>query len=477
MKKVVFINPHPKGNVGEENVSVLNQMPVNLGYLAAVTPPGWEFDIIDENEEDAVDDNGNLTFDGADLVGITAVTYQAARAYEIAQACREAGILTVMGGSHATMAPDEVAEYVDAVVVREGISIWQDIIGDLEEGGVKERYDGGLIPLESFKDIVPDRAFLKEKYKYRYSGIITTAGCPYACDFCAVPLIQGRRYRERPAVDVLDEMRSIKGIYRGLVLTDENFYGHSEPSHQRARDLFSGMVNDGIYQNWFGFTSLNIFQDDVVLESMVKSGCCGVLIGVESIDETALATMNKKVNLNITIDKYRQAIGAIRKHGIAFWGTMVFGNDFDTVESFDRVADFVLDANIDIMTCGVLTPFFQTPLFKRLQSEGRIFRNNYPDDWLYYTSHHLTYHLKGMSLEELIEGFEILYNRLYATEVLRERFRRSRSELDNDNSAMFAFRVNIDWQTVFRHLIDNLKSLLDSGIYYKTLEKSKSIAV
>ncbi len=474
MKKIVFINPHPKGNVGEENVSVLNQMPVNLGYLAAMTPPGWKFDIIDETQEDAVDDNGNITFGKADLVGITAVTYQAARAYKIALACRKVGISTVMGGSHATMAPEEAQHYVDAVVVKEGISVWQELLRDFEKGDLKRRYDGGLAPLESFNEIVPDRAFLKYKYKYRYSGIITTAGCPYACDFCAVPLIQGRRYRERPAGDVINEMRSIKGVYRGLVLTDENFYGHSEASHQRARDLFSGMVDEGIYQNWFGFTSLNIFQDDVVLESMVESGCCGVLIGIESIDEAALSTMNKKVNLNITIDKYRQAIEAIRKHGIAFWGTMVFGNDFDTVESFDRVADFVLDSKIDVMTCGILTPFFQTPLFNRLKSEGRIFRNNYPKDWLYYTSHHLTYHLKGMSLEELIEGFETLYSRLFATEVLRERFRQSKSDLKNDNSAMFAFRVNLDWQTVFQHLIDNLKDLLDSGIYYKTLEKSHS---
>jgi radical SAM superfamily enzyme YgiQ (UPF0313 family) len=416
-----------------------------------------------------------LTFGSADLVGITAVTYQVPRAYQVAQACRKAGIPTVMGGSHATMAPDEAARYVDSVVVKEGISVWQGLLKDFEQGKLKKRYNGGLVPLESFKGIIPDRGFLKEKYKYRYSGIITTAGCPYACDFCAVPLIQGRRYRERPAEDVLEEMRSIAGTYRGLVLTDENFYGHGEASHERAQKLFGQMVEEGIYQNWFGFTSLNIYQDDVVLDAMVKSGCCGVLIGIESIDENALSTMKKKVNLKITIEKYRQAVAAIRKHGIAVWGTMVFGNDFESVETFDRVADFVLDSKIDIMTCGVLTPFFQTPLFKRLQAEKRIFRNNYPGDWLYYTSHHLTYHLKGMSLEELIEGFEVLYSRLYATEVLRERFRQSKSDLNNMNSAMFAFRVNLDWQTVFRHLIDNLKDLLDSGLYYRTMEKSSSI--
>ena len=163
MKKVVFINPHPKGNVGEENVSVLNQMPVNLGYLAALTPPGWEFDVIDETQEDVLDEKGNLTFDDADLVGITAVSYQAPRAYQIARACRRAGITTIIGGSHVTMAPDEAESFVDSVVLREGISVWKGILKDFEEGKLKKRYDGGLVPLESYNGIMPDRAYLKEK--------------------------------------------------------------------------------------------------------------------------------------------------------------------------------------------------------------------------------------------------------------------------------------------------------------------------
>ena len=90
------------------------------------------------------------------------------------------------------------------------------------------------------------------------------------------------------------------------------------------------MVDRGIYQNWFGFTSLNIYEDDETLDYMAKSGCVGVLIGIESINEDALKSMNKGVNLRITIDKYKEAIKNIRKHGLAVWGTMVFGNDNDT---------------------------------------------------------------------------------------------------------------------------------------------------
>lgn len=472
MKKLVLINPHPIGNVGEENVSVLNQMPVNLGYLKVLTPNHWQVDIIDETQELAIDNTGDITFGGADLVGITSVSYQAHRAYQIAVACKKRGIPVIMGGIHATSYPEEVAGYVDCVVTREAITLWEKILTDFEKGNLQKRYDGELTPMGLYHNLRPDRGYLKNKYKYRYSGIITTAGCPFSCEFCSVPQFQGKKYRERPIEDVLDELESIKGQYRGLILTDENFYGHSKKSNERVLELFKGMVKRGIYQNWFGFTSLNIYKDDETLEYMVKSGCVGVLIGIESINEEALKTMNKNVNLRITIEKYFEAIANIRKHGLAVWGTMVFGNDADTPETFRQVADFVLNSHVDIMTCGILCPFINTPLYHRLKNENRLFRTNFPDDWKYYTSHHLTYILKNMSLQELIDGFQYLYDKIYATEVLRRRFQNAKEILggNNMNAAMFAFRVNLDWQNVYQHLIQNLKELQASGYYDEMLK-------
>lgn len=474
MKKLILINPHPIDNVGEENVSVLNQMPVNLGYLKVLTPSNWEVDIIDETQELAVDEKGeDLCFDKTDvaLVGITSVSYQANRAYQIATACRRNGIPVIMGGVHATSYPEEAAKYVDSVIIREAVTIWERVISDFEKNELKKTYDGGLTPMEMYKDIRSDRKFLKDKYKYRYSGIITTAGCPFSCEFCSVPQFQGRKYRERPVDDVLNELESIKGEYRGLILTDENFYGHSKKSNERVRDLFKKMVERGIYQNWFGFTSLNIFEDDETLNYMVKSGCVGVLIGIESINEEALKSMNKGVNLRITIDKYKEAVKNIRKHGLAVWGTMVFGNDTDTPDTFKEVVDFIIDAKIDIMTCGILCPFINTPLQKRLDGENRLFRTNFPEDWIYYTSHHLTYILSKLSLQEFIDGMEYIYDNIYSTEVIRKRFREAKTELNNLNAAMFAFRVSLDWQYVYEHLLKNLKDLQASGVYEEALER------
>lgn len=380
------------------------------------------------------------------------------------------GIPVIMGGVHATSNPEEAAQYVDSVIIREAVTIWAEIIADFENGALKKSYDGGLTPMEMYKELYSDREFLKEKYKYRYSGIITTAGCPFSCDFCSVPQFQGRKYRERPIDDVLNELEKIKGEYRGLILTDENFYGHSKKSNERVRTLFKKMVERGIYQNWFGFTSLNIYQDDETLDYMVKSGCVGVLIGIESINEETLKTMNKGVNLRITVDKYKEAVKNIRKHGLAVWGTMVFGNDGDTPEGFKEVVDFIVDAKIDIMTCGILCPFINTPLYLRLNGEKRLFRTNFPEDWIYYTSHHLTYVLK-LSLQEFIDGLEYVYENIYSTDVIRAKFRNAKTELNNLNAAMFAFRVNLDWQYVFHHLLENLRELQASGVYEEARER------
>jgi len=127
------------------------------------------------------------------------------------------------------------------------------------------------------------------------------------------------------------------------------------------------------------------------------------------------------------------------------------------------------------MTCGILCPFINTPLYHRLNGESRLFRTNFPEDWIYYTSHHLTYVLSGLSLQEFIDGLEYVYENIYSTDVIREKFRKAKTELNNLNAAMFAFRVNLDWQYVFHHLLENLKELQASGVYEKARERYEKI--
>jgi radical SAM superfamily enzyme YgiQ (UPF0313 family) len=462
MPKIVLINPHPPQRRGEESISVIVQMPLNLAYLSALTPPTWEKDLIDEVVDTALDDDGRLTFD-ADAIALTALTYQSPRAYQIARAAKARGMKVVMGGIHANALPAEAGQYVDAVCTGEAEPVWRQVMADLEAGTLEPRYDGGLPDLGILAGTRPDREWCREKYGYKYSSIVTTKGCPFRCEFCSVPGFQGRAFRERPVEDVWAEMQATS--YEGLMLAEDNFYGYSKRANERARKLFGGMVERGIWKNWFGFSTLATASDDVMLDAMAKSGCFGFLIGLESNNEEVLKRMVKDVNLRLGVDKMAQNIQRIHDYGMIVWGSVIFGADGDDRYSFERMVDYILENSIDILTFGISTPLPETPMYHRLRGEGRIFRTNYPEDWFYYGTDHVTYRLQKMRLEEFIRGMEYAYQQLYSLEARRARFKRTLAATNNRRTAMFAYRVTQDWQTVFAQVIHNLHRLYDSGAY------------
>jgi len=467
-KKLVLINPHPPGHMGEECLRVIVQMPLNLGYIAALTPDDWEVDVIDENIEPALDARANLTFRDADLVGITSVTYQVARAYEIARACRAAGIPTVLGGAHASTNWEEAKRYVDAVVVGDAEMVWETILRDSRDGKLQSVYQPGPVDLAALRLTLPDRELLRRKYQYEYSSIVTTRGCPFLCEFCSVPIFQGRKYRQRDPEDVLDEMQAID--FQGLMFAEDNFYGYGQPAIERARRLFQGMVDRRIWKDWFGFTTLNTCFDLGALENMAKSGCMGFLMGIESLDPEVLKVLKKHINLKMGV-RYAEGIRNLHRYGMISWGSIIFGTDADSPQVFDQMADFALDIGIDVVTFGIWTAMPGTAGHRRMTAEGRLFRNRYPEDWYHYTSGSLTHVLNSIRLEELIEGLERVYAKLYSKEALRQRVRRSLTETGNPKTAMFAYRINLDWQKVFQFVLRSLRELYDSGEYPFDLER------
>jgi len=184
MKKILFICPAYRTKL-LENLRVLALPPLNLIIIAAHTPDHYHIEIVDEAVQD-VDVEAH-----ADLVAITCMTPMAPRAYEIAAAFRQRGIPVVMGGIYVSMVPDEAVRYADSVVVGEGEYVWQDLLKDFENGGIKKYYRGGDRPdIENLP--VPRRDLLKGNYFVQ--TVQTSRGCPYDCNFCSVTLFNGGRY-------------------------------------------------------------------------------------------------------------------------------------------------------------------------------------------------------------------------------------------------------------------------------------------
>ncbi|OHB46856.1 MAG: hypothetical protein A2099_00705 [Planctomycetes bacterium GWF2_39_10] len=141
------------------------------------------------------------------------------------------------------------------------------------------------------------------------------------------------------------------------------------------------------------------------------------------------------------------------------------------------MTEFILENNIDILTFGINCPFPKTQLYARLDSEKRIFRKNYPEDWQYYDTAHVVHRFVDMTLEDFIDGMQYVYDHIYAGDNLRLRFRNSIKTTKNPRNSMFAFRVGSDWKQVFEQVLQNLKELYDSGDYYKDWYKSNAVTV
>lgn len=393
MKKLLLINPASEFDINlSKAVPVLNLPPLNLGYIASLTPSNWEIQILDENIE-------QYKSEEADLVGLTAMTSNSPRAYELATNFKRKGIPTIMGGIHASMLPDEALRFVDSVVIGEAENVWGEVIKEFENNKLKPKYYGSRTSLERL--VYPKRNLYSNKYKIK--GLIqTTRGCPMNCEFCSVTAFNGGIYRQRPINEVLDELETIDS--KLIFFIDDNIIGYGKKTEQRAIKLFKGIIDRGLDIKWGSQASINFADNKEVLKYAQKSGCFAIFIGFESLNEESLKSMHKIRNLKEGVKKYKDIVKKIQDYGIGISGSFIFGSDEDKRDIFRRTTEFVLDSKLDGSQFSVLTPLPGTRLYERLKKEGRLLKTNYPQDWTYYDVAHVVFRPKNMTPSELEEG-------------------------------------------------------------------------
>jgi radical SAM superfamily enzyme YgiQ (UPF0313 family) len=313
-----------------------------------------------------------------DLVGITAFTSQANRAYELAAEFRSDGVPVVMGGIHATLCSQEALERVDSVVTGEAESVWAQVLEDARRGKLGRIYTG--IRLEM--DNVPPARHDLLPTGYRFGSIQTTRGCPFGCSFCSVSSFNGRRFRHRPIANVVQELKSIRERY--VLFVDDNLIGSSKSHIVRTKELFQAMIQAGIRKKWIGQATINMADDEELLRLAARSGCIGVFIGFESPSVEGLMEINKKPNLQKDRD-FQASVRRIQKHNILVMGSFIMGLDVDERGIGQRIADTANGYGLDFINVLFLTPLPGTPLWDQMKSEGRIAANTFPEDWKYYT--------------------------------------------------------------------------------------------
>jgi radical SAM superfamily enzyme YgiQ (UPF0313 family) len=373
----------------------LRYQPLTLTTLAALVPPelGAEIELYDEGIHELPE---TLS---ADLVGMTVITGTAKRAYELAARLRARGVTVVLGGPHVTLVPQEARQHADAIVVGYAEDTWPQLLRDFAAGALRPEYRQDV----SFSLDRPDMPFARRELLDRGSYLTqavfeATRSCGHDCEFCVAPTAWGRKQLQKPVSWVVEDIRRVGGkriIFVDLNLVSDRAY---------AMELFAALVP--LKVRWFGLSTVLIAHDPELMQLMRRSGCRGLLLGLETITEGGLQDARKKFNLSVD---YARLISDLHDLGIAIQGCFVFGLDHDTRAVFGATAQFAIDTGIDLPRFAVLTPFPGTPLHQRLEREGRILTR----DWEYYDGQHVVFQPLHMSPRELAEGHERTWKEVY----------------------------------------------------------------
>src|SRR5512137_1663840 len=310
--------------------------PLSLMVLAGLTPPEWDVALLDENVGVPHDQETARP----DLVGITAFTSQAPRAYEIAARVRLLGVPVVMGGIHATMCVDEVLPHVDAVVTGEAEAVWPQVLEDARHGRLKRRYDGGLAGMDAVR---PARHDLLTA-DYAFGAIQTTRGCPMNCTFCSVTAFNGARYRQRSIPEVVREFQSIHE--KRVLVVDDNLIGTTPEHIARAKALFRAFAAAKPGKEWIAQTTVNFADDEELLTLAAQAGCAGVFIGFESPTAEGLSEVGKRFNVTKGRD-LAASVARIQRHRILVVGSFIIGLDVDTPGIGRRTAEAARRYGVD----------------------------------------------------------------------------------------------------------------------------------
>jgi radical SAM superfamily enzyme YgiQ (UPF0313 family) len=406
----------------------LRYQPLTLTTLAALIPPelGATPVLVDEGIQDVPADLA------ADLVGMTVITGTAQRAYELADRFRARGIPVVLGGPHVTLMPDEAAQHADAICTGYAEDSWPQLLRDFAAGRMQPLYRQA----PGFSLDRPDMPFARRDL-FDGGNFLTqavfeaTRSCGHDCEFCVAPTAWGRNQLQKPVEWVIEDIRRVGA--RRILFIDLNLV--SDKTYAKA--LFRALIPLNV--QWYGLSTVLIAHDRELMELIARSGCRGLLLGLETVTAASLQDAGKRFNASVG---YRALIDDLHRLGIAVQGCFVFGLDHDTPDVFANTVEFAIEAGIDLPRFSVLTPFPGTPLYRRLEAAGRILTR----DWEQYDGQHVVFQPLHMSVQELAHGHERAWKSVYRWSAIARRLWKA------GNLRPLALSANLGYRFYAHHL-------------------------
>lgn len=394
-RTALLINPfYPKDAHASFGKHVLTPS-LALTSIAGATPPGWKVRYWDENLLQGAPPSDPFP----QVVGITVHLTFARRAYALADWFRRRGARVVLGGLHVLSCPDEVRPHADAIAIGEGVALWPRILADVDAGRLQPEYRSDFrTPYASdpppTRELAPRRSFLTT------TSVIATRGCHNRCGFCYLST-DGLRmpYHMRDPEQIAREIAEDGQPY--AVFIDNNL--GSRPEYLRA--LCRALRPLEII--WSAAVTIDVTDDPSLVREMALAGCTGVFVGFESLSMGNLDDAGKKTPAP---EDYARRVAILHDYGIQVNGSFVLGFDHDGPEVFEETAQWVEAQRLECATFHIMTPYPGTPLFRQLESEGRLLHRN----WDLYDTGHVVFEPKGMSAQQLEEGYAWIYRRLFS---------------------------------------------------------------
>jgi len=420
--------------------------PLALAVLNGLTPEYHNTQIVNDIVED-------IDFAGSyDLVAITAMTMQVERAYQIADTFRERGVKVIMGGMHPTILPQEAKQHADSVVIGEADNLWEHILDDCQSNRLQDFYQD-----ESFPDlqrlVIPkwDNSNLgiyakRIGTKLPVMPIFTTRGCPFGCSFCSVTRFFGKSIRVKPISHVLKEIESTGAT--DYFFVDDNITCNLDYS----RELFQALAGRNL--NWMSQISTTVMKNPEMIDLAAKAGCSGLLIGIESLNQSSLKTVNKGFN---KVDQYEELIARMHRNGIKPFLSFIFGFDEDTLDQFKYTVEFCKKNKIGIATFWILTPLPGTELFEEMEAAGRI---EY-DKWSMYDLTNVVFQPKKFSKQQLCDSYWKSYKELYTSKNISSNIWH---DMKISNKPARDFLTSVFIQSYFRRKVYSSDHPISGGI-------------
>jgi radical SAM superfamily enzyme YgiQ (UPF0313 family) len=368
--------------------------PTTLTTLAALVPPELDAEVtlIDETVDLVPAD-----FCGADIVGISAMTCDAPRAYQLAQMAQARKITVVLGGYHPTFMPEEAARHADAVVRGFAETAWPQLLRDFARGAMKPLYESAWEAAFASGAWVPRRDLLRRRAYSTANTLETSRGCANQCSFCIVPPMHRKRYVQRQIERIRADIDSMPA--GPIALLDPNPL-ESSASAAELLPILAG-------RKWLAAASMKSAANRTWIKTARANGCKGLMIGFESLDANVLAAAGKSFN---DVRVYEETCKMLRDEGIAILGSFVFGFDGEDKHVFERTAEFVHRNRLNLVLYSVYTPFPGTNAWTRLNAQGRILTR----DWSLYDGRHAVFAPSNMTVDNLEQGLCDAWNKTYS---------------------------------------------------------------